>query len=48
MNQNKELRQFLIFLLLGGGLVFAVTKIPIKAAEVKPSPAFLEVEFTIV
>ena len=49
---KKEARQFMLFLLIGGGLIYAITKIPVVVPEVEvveePRPGMFEYDFTIV
>ena len=47
---KKEAGQFMLFLLIGSGLVFAITKIPTPKVEVieQPQPGVFEYDFTIV
>jgi len=48
MVQKTELFKFFIFVLVGGGIIFGITQIPIQKVEEKPSPGFFEFEIKIV
>ena len=47
MSQKTEILKFFIFTLAGGGIIYAITKIPIQKIKEEPSP-FFEFDIKIV